>query len=207
MKKTSFSHPNKLFVVSLLCLTFLLSPLVISPAQAQPQTPKKCCITDQNDVSPGNGDSVEHQAGRCHNGWSSDGVPDECDDPTTTDPGEACNPYQNRCERKLGTVPSSTLCAVDEPGVQTAIGCIRTNPDSFISQTVSIGVGIGSGLAFLSLLFGAFKLTRSQGDPEGVGAAKEIITSAVIGLVFIVMSVTIFQIIGIDILGLGAITK
>ena len=42
----------------------------------------------------------------------------------------------------------------------------------------------------------------SQGNPEAVKAAQEMIVSAVTGLLFIIFSYVILQIIGADILGI-----
>jgi hypothetical protein len=89
--------------------------------------------------------------------------------------------------------------------VSTAIGEIRTDPSGFISQVIKISIGFGSGIAFLFLLYGSYKIVTSQGNPEGINGAKEIITSAIIGLIFIILAVSLVQIIGFDILGLGAL--
>lgn len=98
---------------------------------------------------------------------------------------------------------SSDINAVDV-GVKTPIGCIDTRPNELIKFFLRFGIGIGSGIAFALILMGSFKLLTSQGNPEGINAGKETITSAIIGLVFIILSVTVLQIIGMDILGLQA---
>ena len=50
------------------------------------------------------------------------------------------------------------------------------------------------------ILVGAFMLSVSQGDPNKTKEAKEIITSAIIGLLFVIFSVTILQFVGVEIL-------
>lgn len=92
----------------------------------------------------------------------------------------------------------------DEICVSTPFGQIRANPGGFASQIIALGIGIGSGVAFLLIIFGTYVVQTSQGNPDGINHGKEIITSAIIGLVFIVLSVTIMQIIGFDLLGLGS---
>jgi len=88
--------------------------------------------------------------------------------------------------------------------VNTAFGIINANPSAFITQLVRIGIGIGSGIALALIIYGSFKISTSQGVPEAIAEGKEIITSAIIGLIFMILSVTLMQILGVDILGLGA---
>jgi hypothetical protein len=85
-------------------------------------------------------------------------------------------------------------------GIWTAIGCISTDPEQVIALVVKVGLGLGGGIILISILIGAFKLSTSQGDPNKVKEAKEIITSAIIGLLFLIFSVTILQFIGVSIL-------
>jgi len=83
-----------------------------------------------------------------------------------------------------------------QAGVWTAIGCIKRDPTSIMQRFITLGLGIGGGVSLLSTLAGGFILTTSQGDPKRTGQAKEMITNAVIGLIFVIFSVTILQFIG-----------
>ena len=65
-----------------------------------------------------------------------------------------------------------------------------------MQRFITLGLGIGGGVSLLSTLAGGFILTTSQGDPKRTGQAKEMITNAVIGLIFVIFSVTILQFIG-----------
>jgi hypothetical protein len=47
----------------------------------------------------------------------------------------------------------------------------------------------------------------SQGNPEKVQAAREQLTSAIVGLLFIIFSLAILTIIGVDILKLPGFTR
>ncbi len=96
-------------------------------------------------------------------------------------------------------------CNGDLNSIRTAIGCIDTQPEAFATLAIRLGVGIGSGIAFILILMGSFRMVTSQGNPEGIAHAKETITSAIIGLLFIILSVTIIQVVGFDILGLGSL--
>lgn len=91
-------------------------------------------------------------------------------------------------------------------GMWTAIGCIPIEPEGIVSTLVKIGLGIGGGITLLLILAGAFRLSTASGDPKQADEAKEQITSAVIGLLFIIFSVTILRFIGVQFLqipGLG----
>lgn len=86
------------------------------------------------------------------------------------------------------------------PGLYTAVGCIDSSTDGIITRLVRIGIGISGAIALLMILAGAFMLSTSQGDPKRMGEAKELVSSAVMGLLFIIFSVTILQFIGVTIL-------
>ncbi|MDQ3098331.1 MAG: pilin [bacterium] len=126
--------------------------------------------------------------------------------PWNCNPGELCNVNKMECVLEQEVInPQNprvgSQCPVGD--ISTGIGCIHTAPDLFIGQVLQVGIGIGSGVAFLLILLGSFKMMTSQGNPEGINHGKDQITSAIIGLVFIILSITILEIIGFDILGLG----
>lgn len=86
--------------------------------------------------------------------------------------------------------------------IDTAIGpiCGLGDPGSFISALFPILIGIAGGIAFLLMIFGAFQILTSGGNAEQVKAGQELITSAVMGLLVIIFSVFLLQLIGKDIL-------
>ncbi|MGB9706505.1 MAG: hypothetical protein ACPLXP_00310 [Microgenomates group bacterium] len=86
-------------------------------------------------------------------------------------------------------------------GIQTALGCIPTkNTTQFVGWLLGAAVGIGGGIAFLLIIFGAVKILTSSGNPESVKAGQELITSALMGLLFIIFSLFLLQLIGVKIL-------
>ena len=87
-------------------------------------------------------------------------------------------------------------------GVWTAVGCVSRKPQSIVKAFLEIGLGLGGGICLLMCLTGGFMLTTSQGDPKQVGEAREMITSAIVGLLFIIFSVFILQFIGVTILNI-----
>jgi len=86
------------------------------------------------------------------------------------------------------------------PGIWTAVGCIKAQPQDIVAQLVQIGLGVAGGIALLMMLAAAFLFSTSQGDPKRTNQARDLLTSAVIGLLFIIFSVTILQFIGVTIL-------
>lgn len=88
------------------------------------------------------------------------------------------------------------------PAIATAIGCIHTNPAAFAKDILKFVIGIAGGLAFLLMLLGAFQMITSAGNPETLNAGRDRLTSAVIGLLFIIFAVLLLQIIGLGILNI-----
>ena len=82
----------------------------------------------------------------------------------------------------------------------TAIGPISTNPTEFIKRIFSFILGIAGGIALLLIIFSGYKFMTSQGNPEKIQGARETMTSAIVGLLFIIFSMLILQLIGVDIL-------
>lgn len=95
-------------------------------------------------------------------------------------------------------------CEQCSDGVWTGLGCFNTSPgapiSNFMKQLFSVAIGLGGGFSFLLLIYGAFMLTTSAGDPKAVENAKGIITGAITGLLVIIFSAVILQIIGVSIL-------
>lgn len=88
------------------------------------------------------------------------------------------------------------------PGVWTPFGCIETDPQKFVEKILKIAIGMAGGIAFLMIIYGGFVTMTSSGNPEKLNEGREIITSAVAGLLLIIFSVVILKIIGVDILGI-----
>lgn len=89
---------------------------------------------------------------------------------------------------------------------ETAIGRINTNPAEFVKRLFGVLLGISGGIALLLILYSSYRLMASRGDPEKLQGARETLTSAIVGLLFIIFSLVILEIVGVDILqipGLG----
>ena len=90
--------------------------------------------------------------------------------------------------------------------IYTAVGCVSVSGEELAADLIKLLLGIGGGVALLSMLAAAFRFTISKGDSGQIKEAKELITASVSGLLFIIFSVIILQFIGVQILkipGLG----
>ncbi len=117
-----------------------------------------------------------------------------------------------------GTISARNICAGDKSGrcepcfgagnTWTALGCIETSsPTKFAAWFLGAAIFIATGIAFLLMAFGAIQILTSAGDPEQVKGGGQLITSAVSGLIFIILSVFLLQLIGVDILQLPGFGK
>ncbi len=86
--------------------------------------------------------------------------------------------------------------------IRTAIGCVPINLNSFINALLAWTAGIAGGLAFLLMIFGSLQMITSQGNAEQLKKGREQFIAAISGLLFIIFSITLLQIIGADILGI-----
>jgi hypothetical protein len=88
----------------------------------------------------------------------------------------------------------------DGTGILTAIGCIPANDTNELTAFIlRWALGIGGGIAFLLIIYSGFIITTSAGNPERVQAGKELLTAAIAGLMLIIFSVFLLDIIGVRI--------
>ena len=75
----------------------------------------------------------------------------------------------------------------------------------FMEAVINFAIPLSAVSVFVLLAFAAYKLTTSQGNPDKLQDAKEQISNAIIGFIFILLSVAILtllsEILNIDISG------
>ena len=112
----------------------------------------------------------------------------------------------NLCNTIPATQPTQQKacqdCVTTIGGVYTALGCLPTSPEAFTGSVLTLALGLGGGLALLLMLYGSFLVSTSAGNPEQSQKGKEVVTGAIMGLLFIIFSVVLLKLIGIDILHL-----
>ena len=130
-------------------------------------------------------------------------APSQCSaDERDRDPGLVGPTPFSLCGQLVAGTKSRQACDTcrSKDGIWTAVGCINSDPAIIIATLVRLGIGIGGGVALLLILAAAFLFTTSQGDPNKTKEAKELLQSAIIGLLFIIFSVAILQFLGAGIL-------
>ncbi|NCO12462.1 MAG: hypothetical protein COZ34_03190 [Candidatus Pacebacteria bacterium CG_4_10_14_3_um_filter_34_15] len=88
----------------------------------------------------------------------------------------------------------------EDAGVWTAIGCIKRDPQIIIKKLITVSLQVGGGFTLITFLVAGFIFSTSQGSPERVKSAKEMMTASVMGLIFVIFSVSVLQFIGWSVL-------
>lgn len=93
-------------------------------------------------------------------------------------------------------------------GVWTGAGCIYGDAASFIQNTLlGWGIGLAGTLALFSIIYAAFQMEISRGNPERLKKSQELLTSSIMGLLLIIFSVFILRVIGVEILKIPGFGK
>jgi len=127
-----------------------------------------------------------------------------------TNPNCVCIPEDNSYLISLGSLcnkitktTEQTDCqnCIKAGGVWTGLTCIYSDMKSFIEKNVfGLGIGLGGLIALLCIIYSAFQLQTSAGNPEKIKKSQEILTSCIMGLMLIIFSMFILKLIGVDIL-------
>lgn len=131
-------------------------------------------------------------------------VPTSCGLGSQCDASGICKP----AAQSSPLAPYNPTCGGNEKnkggfeGVKTALGCLPTDPQVFVDTALPWAVGIGAGIAFILGILGAAIIVLSAGNPEKMQAGKEMITSAIAGLLLIIFAIFILSVVGVDLLGL-----
>ncbi len=124
-----------------------------------------------------------------------------CQNGSCVAPAE-CQPDGSNCSSSAGKECDPSTGNEGKGGVLTAIGCVPTEPKAFIGGVMGFAAGAGGGIALLLMIMGAFQMIASAGNPETIKKGREQFVAAFLGLLFIILSVTILRIIGVDILNI-----
>lgn len=83
----------------------------------------------------------------------------------------------------------------------TAIGIVDvSSPVVVVTKIFSIALSLGGFAALIIIIFSGYKLLVSRANKEIVQGARETLTSAIVGLLFIVFSLVILSVIAGDII-------
>lgn len=128
----------------------------------------------------------------------------KCTDTTSANPNtamtEMCAQYLTLSSASLNELKSCLSCA-NTNGMWTGMGCLPLDLNTLITSFVlTTGIGIGGSFALLCIIYAAFMMQSSEGNPEKLKKAQEMITSCIMGLMLIIFSVFIMKLIGVNIL-------
>jgi len=217
---------KKLFLICFFLLVFLLVPKRVLATNGQDcrnagGVCRAYCFTDQSETNIGNLDcpsynidGIPQQEICCKVGTGCLGDNLPCEDSSKCC-SENCeydsHQRQKICKPIIGPSPTEgpgpgikfdPTCN-EGTGINTALGCIPVGEFSdFVAWLLRRLIGIAGGIAFLLVIFGGFKILTSAGNPKGIQAGNEMITSALIGLLFIIFSVFLLELIGVKILSI-----
>jgi len=86
--------------------------------------------------------------------------------------------------------------------LSTALGCLPYTRDAFVSTLLTFIVGLSGGVALVIMLIATIQIMTAGGNAEQLKKGKELFTSAVVGLLFLIFSVSLLRIIAGDIIKL-----
>jgi len=85
--------------------------------------------------------------------------------------------------------------------LDTAIGCFPvSDTNSMLTFILRWALGVSGGITFLLVIVSAFLIMSSGGNPEKVKAGRELLTASLAGLILVIFSVFILDLMGIRIL-------
>ncbi len=97
-----------------------------------------------------------------------------------------------------GNTPAE--CTRQVCGIRTMIGCVPTDPGSIPGWLFTLSLPIAGAAAFALMLYGAFLILTSSGNPDRLKEGQEILFSALAGLLLIIFSVFTMRLVGVTIL-------
>lgn len=107
------------------------------------------------------------------------------------------------CAAKLQAEAGPSQTPLQCDAVMTGLGIpFWTSPAEFVTTLFTFLLSISGMILLLLILYSGYQLMTSHGDQEKIKVARERITSAIVGFMFLVFSLVILQVIGVDILRL-----
>ena len=142
------------------------------------------------------GYQYDYYTGKCDSPTSGQASQDPT--PGTCKDGESCS-YGYGCG--AGQPPAPQPLSICQNGIcKTALGNLPTDLSGLLTRVFSIALAIAGVVALGLIIASGYRLMISQGNPEQVKGAREQLTAAIVGLLFIIFSLVILQIIGAKIL-------
>ncbi|OGH10761.1 MAG: hypothetical protein A3B38_03605 [Candidatus Levybacteria bacterium RIFCSPLOWO2_01_FULL_36_13] len=94
------------------------------------------------------------------------------------------------------------------PEIFTGLGIsFPTTIGGFTSALLGVMLSLIGGIALILIIISGYRIMASQGNPEALQAAREQLTAAIVGLLFVIFSLVVLEVIGVDILKLPGLTR
>ena len=112
------------------------------------------------------------------------------------------NSVSRLCMQYMGQSSDQQICrtCASSGGYWTGIGCIKTDIVGFTGSIIGVGMGVGGAATLLCIIYAAFILQTSRGNPEKIKKAQESLRACISGLLLIIFSIFILRLIGVTIL-------
>lgn len=89
------------------------------------------------------------------------------------------------------------------PTIPSGFGIpLPTDIGGLINALLGIFLSISGGIAIILIIISGYRVMTSQGNPEKLQAAKEQLTAAIVGVLFVIFSLVILEVVGVDILNI-----
>lgn len=102
--------------------------------------------------------------------------------------------------------PPAPFCSTMEDGkcikTNTAIGEINTDGMDILYSIFVVILSLSGGILALTIMYAGYQIMASRGNPEQIQKGRELLTSAIIGFLFILFSYVILGVITTDVLRL-----
>ncbi len=89
-----------------------------------------------------------------------------------------------------------------EQAIDTALGCLSVDTQGFTVSLLTFLAGTSGAIALVIMLVATIQIMTGGDNAESVKKGKELFTSAITGLLFIIFSVTLLRIVAGDIIQL-----
>lgn len=112
-------------------------------------------------------------------------------------------PPEPPCQREIGGKCLRSPSSINQ-GDNSSLD-LNTDPAQLVLRLTTLILGIAGGIALLMIIIAGFKITMSKGNPQTLQTSREQIIASMAGLIFILLSYVIFQLIVVDILKIPGI--
>ncbi|MCL4386852.1 hypothetical protein M1307_00460 [Patescibacteria group bacterium] len=170
--------------------------------------------------------SVDPNSGTGLGGWQKkcyDKEPEWPSDAECIQPNQVCDEnkpytccvgmcYKGICTENIPAGDKPPPCSQWENGkclkISTGLGVdMPTDIEGFVKSLLGIFLSISGGIALMLFIYTGIKIMGARGNPEKFQEARDRFTSTILGIIFIIFSLFILQLIGVDLLKIPGFSR